>query len=91
MSAGEFPEAPLAERQARAMLVGHRLDVGDAIEVELLVARSDGGPRLVEGTVLDATPMALVIETRSGGRRTARIPWQAISLIRDALTDHPGR
>lgn len=78
-------EAPPAE----GILAGYGLELYQAIEVELLVTGAAGGGRLVEGTVVDATTNALVVEAKAG-RRTTRLPWTAVALIRDALTDHPG-
>lgn len=73
----------------------HALELGSAVEVELLVVEQIGAmgptpmlrPRLVEGTVADATAAVLIIETRTG--RLTRVPWPSVALIRDAAPVHP--
>lgn len=67
--------------------------VGDVVEVELRTAGhypGDVGPRIVEGTIIDATAKVLAIQT-TGLDRTTRVPWNAIAAIRDAvsITPHP--
>lgn len=71
------------------VLAGYGLELGQAIEVELLVAGGPATGRLVEGTVAGATDTVLVLEPK-GHRRTTRVPFTAVALIRDAYTDHPG-
>lgn len=88
------PEPPVdgEEVKGRAILVAHRLDVGDAIEVELAATvgppRESLATRLVEGTVLGATSRVLLVEAKAG-RRLTRIPWASILTIRDAVAPHP--
>ena len=75
--------------RAEAILAGYGLTIGQAVEVELLVAGGPATGRLLEGTVADATDLVLVIEPK-GHRRPTRVPFTAVALIRDAYTDHPG-
>lgn len=80
------------EVKGRALLVAHRLDVGDDVELELTATvgppRASLAARLVEGTVLGATSRVLLIEGKAG-RRLTRVPWASILTIRDAVASHP--
>lgn len=83
-------DARLLEVRATSVLAGYGLTLEQAIEVELLVTGqpSQVAPRLVEGTIVGATEAALMLEA-TPGRRTTRVPWSAVALIRDAITHHP--
>lgn len=74
----------------RDLLVAHRIDLEQDVEVELAVTvgppANSLAPRLVEGRVVDATGAVLVLEARG---RLTRIAWQAIATIRDAVAAHP--
>lgn len=83
---------PVDEHAARGrvLLVAHRIDLNTAVEVELLISIDVTGrtePKLVEGTVAEATGAVLVLENARG--RLARIPWAAIAVIRDQPNTAP--
>lgn len=80
--------AYMAEVRATSVLAGYGLTLEQAIEVELLVAAPGGTGRLLEGTITGATDAALMLEGK-GHRRTTRVPWAAVALIRDAVAAHP--
>ena len=67
----------------------HALTLNARVVVELLVvgAPTQVGPRIVEGRVADATAAILLLEHDDG--TAIRIPWPAIALIRDTHPTHP--
>lgn len=71
-------------------LADYALTLGDDVEVELLVVGqpSQVGPRLVEGTVTGATD-GVVLLAAGPTRRTIRVPWAAIAVIRNTPPTHP--
>ena len=79
------------EALGRSALTAHRVTVGTVVEVELTTPAGGNmtGGRVLEGTVTGATGRVLLVELKTG-RRLARIPWPAITVIRDAVPTHPG-
>jgi len=74
-------------------LEDYALTMGDHVEVELLVTTTVAGaspsvvvPRIVEGRIVGATRRVLVLESR---QHDTRVRWEAIALIRPAVTAHP--
>ena len=86
------PDPPIDTDDAlgRSTLTAHRVTVGTDVEVELTTPAGGNmtGGRVVEGTVTGATGRVLLIDL--GRDRLARIPWPAITIIRDAIPTHPG-
>lgn len=78
---------PLGPPILRAYFVA----VGDVVEVEVRDSRpyaGEFGPRIFEGTIIDASRRALLIQT-TGLSRSTRVPWDAIVAIRDAVSTAP--
>jgi hypothetical protein len=72
-------------------LADYALELGQAVELDLLVAAGGGpgaGPRLVTGDVTGATDGVLLLAS-GPTRRTVRVPWAAIATIRNAVPTHP--